>query len=97
MAVSTNRRDRGGTQGAFGEFWNKNSPNILPPILGVLGFLLVWQFLSGTGLIKLPGPTSVWTDERTRILLLYPFMNSKTYGIGLFWQTLEFWLVQIRC
>ncbi len=36
----------------------------------------------------MPGPTSVWTDERTRILLLYPFMNSKTYGVGLFWQTL---------
>jgi len=88
MAVSTNRRDRGSAQGAFGEFWKKNSPNILPPILGILGFLLVWQFLSSTGLIKLPGPISVWTDERTRVLLLYPFMNSKTYGIGLFWQTL---------
>ncbi|MCW6052734.1 nitrate ABC transporter permease [Microcoleus sp. A2-C5] len=88
MAVSTNRRDRGAAQGAFGEFWKKHSPNILPPILGVLGFLLVWQFLSSTQLIKLPGPTSVWTDERTRVLLLYPFMNSKTYGIGLFWQTM---------
>jgi bicarbonate transport system permease protein len=88
MAVSTNRRRGVDAQGAFGEFWKKNSPNILPPILGVIGFLLVWQFLSSTGLIKLPGPISVWTDERTRILLLYPFMNSKTYGIGLFWQTL---------
>ncbi|MBE9121913.1 nitrate ABC transporter permease [Tychonema sp. LEGE 07199] len=88
MAVSTNRRDRGAAQGAFGEFWKKNSSNIVPPILGILGFLAVWQFLSSTGLIKLPGPTSVWTDERTRVLLLYPFMNSKTYGIGLFWQTL---------
>ncbi len=88
MAVSTNRRGGVDVQGAFGEFWKKNSANILPPILGVIGFLLVWQFLSSTGLIKLPGPISVWTDERTRILLLYPFMNSKTYGIGLFWQTL---------
>ncbi|MEG4216945.1 nitrate ABC transporter permease [Microcoleus sp. Pol14C6] len=88
MAVSTNRRGGVDVQGAFGEFWKKNSRNILPPILGIIGFLLVWQFLSSTGLIKLPGPISVWTDERTRILLLYPFMNSKTYGIGLFWQTL---------
>lgn len=88
MAVSTNRRGGVDVQGAFGEFWKKNSSNILPPILGLLGFLLVWQFLSGTGIIKLPPPTSVWTDERTRILLMYPFMNSKTYGVGLFWQTL---------
>lgn len=88
MAVSTNRNSGVDVQGALGEFWKKNSKNILPPILGVVGFLLVWQFLSSTGIIKLPGPISVWTDERTRILLMYPFMNSKTYGVGLFWQTL---------
>jgi bicarbonate transport system permease protein len=88
MAVSTNRRGGVDAQGALGEFWKKNSKNLLPPILGVLGFLLVWQFLSSSGIIKLPGPISVWTDERTRILLMYPFMNSKTYGVGLFWQTL---------
>ena len=69
-------------------FGRRIRQNILPPILGLLGFLLIWQFLSGTGIIKLPPPTSVWTEERTRILLLYPFMNSKTYGVGLFWQTL---------
>ncbi|WP_449417995.1 nitrate ABC transporter permease [Phormidium nigroviride] len=88
MAVSTNRRGGVDAQGALGEFWKKNSHNILPPILGVLGFLFVWQFLSSSGIIKLPGPSSLWTDERTRILLMYPFMNSKTYGVGLFWQTL---------
>jgi len=88
MAVSTNRKGGVDVQGAFGEFWKKNSQNLLPPILGVIGFLFVWQFLSSTGIIKLPGPTSVWTDERTRVLLMYPFMNSKTYGVGLFWQTL---------
>lgn len=88
MAVSTNRRGGVDAQSALGEFWKKNSHNILPPILGVLGFLFVWQFLSSSGIIKLPGPVSLWTDERTRILLMYPFMNSKTYGVGLFWQTL---------
>jgi len=87
MAVSTSRKG-GDIPGAFGEFWKKNSQNILPPIWGLIGFLFVWQFLSSSGIIKLPGPTSVWTDERTRILLMYPFMNSKTYGVGLFWQTL---------
>lgn len=88
MAVSTSRRGGVDVQGAFGEFWKKNSQNILPPILGLLGFLFIWQVLSGSGIIKLPPPTSVWTDERTRVLLLHPFMNSKTYGVGLFWQTL---------
>jgi bicarbonate transport system permease protein len=73
---------------AINKFWQKNGPNILPPILGLIGFLIVWQMLSSSGIIKLPGPISVWTEERTRILLLYPFMNSKTYGVGLFWQTM---------
>lgn len=73
---------------AVNKFWKKNGPNIVPPILGFLGFLIIWQMLSTAGIIKLPGPISVWTDERTRILLLYPFMNSKTYGVGLFWQTM---------
>ena len=88
MAVSTNRRGGLDAQGMLGEFWKKNSQNILPPVLGIIGFLFVWQFLSSSGIIKLPGPSSLWTDERTRILLMYPFMNSKTYGVGLFWQTL---------
>ena len=88
MAVSANRRGGVDAKGSFGEFWKKNSPNILPPILGVIGFLLVWELVSGLGIIKLPPPSSVWTDPRTRILLMYPFMNSKTYGVGLFWQTM---------
>lgn len=73
---------------AINNFWKKNGPNIMPPIFGFLGFLIIWQMLSTAGIIKLPGPISVWTEERTRILLLYPFMDSKTYGVGLFWQTM---------
>ncbi|EAZ88674.1 nitrate ABC transporter permease [Crocosphaera chwakensis] len=69
-------------------FWDKNKVEIIPPIVGILGFLIVWQFISMTGLIKLPPPSSLWTDDRTRTLLMYPFYDRGGLDKGLFWQTL---------
>ena len=69
-------------------FWEKHAENIVPPLLGILGFLTVWQLFSWSGLTKLPGPLSVWTDERTRELLLYPFYDRGGLDKGLFWQTM---------
>jgi bicarbonate transport system permease protein len=63
--------------------------NFLPPIIGILSFLAVWQVLSITGAIKLPPPTSLWTEERTRTYLLYPFFNRGGTDVGLFWQAIE--------
>lgn len=72
----------------FTTFWKKNAQNIIPPILGLLGFLLVWQFLSSIGLVKLPGPISIFTNERTRIYLMYPFFDRGGTDVGLFWQAM---------
>ncbi len=69
-------------------FWEKHGSNIVPPLLGILGFLIIWQLFSWSGLTKLPGPLSVWTDERTRELLLYPFYDRGGLDKGLFWQTM---------
>jgi bicarbonate transport system permease protein len=62
--------------------------NILPPLIGILGFLIVWQFLAMVGLIKLPPPSSLLTNERTRTYLLYPFFNRGGTDVGLFWQSM---------
>ena len=69
-------------------FWEKHGSNIVPPLLGILGFLIIWQLFSWSGLTKLPGPLSLWTDERTRELLLYPFYDRGGLDKGLFWQTM---------
>ena len=84
--LKTNRSRNGSTP--LAKFWKKNSQNILPPIVGLLGFLVVWQLCSMIGLIKLPPPTSLWTDERTRTYLLYPFFNRGGTDVGLFWQSM---------
>jgi bicarbonate transport system permease protein len=69
-------------------WWQEHSKDILPPICGVLGFLIIWQLFVWSGLTRLPGPLSVWTDQRTRELLLYPFYDRGGLDKGLFWQTL---------
>lgn len=68
--------------------WRKYGDNIIPPIVGIVGFLLVWQLASVTGLIKLPPPTDLITNERTRVYLMYPFFNRGGTDVGLFWQAM---------
>jgi bicarbonate transport system permease protein len=72
----------------FQDFWNKRGQDILLPIMGVLGFLIVWQLVSSSGITRLPGPLSLWTDQRTRELMLYPFYDLGGLDKGLFWQTM---------
>jgi bicarbonate transport system permease protein len=67
---------------------NKYINNFLPPVVGILGFLAVWQIFSTIGLIKLPGPISLFTTERTRDYLFYPFLDRGGTDVGLFWQAL---------
>jgi bicarbonate transport system permease protein len=73
---------------ALDSFWKKQSQNIIPPVAAVLIFLAVWQLLALSGLTLLPGPLSIFTDERTRELLFYPFYDRGGIDKGLFWQTL---------
>lgn len=88
MATTINTRSKPNGNNALAKWWKKNSSNILPPIIGILGFLAVWQFCSMVGLIKLPPPTDLWTNERTRTYLMYPFFNRGGTDVGLFWQSL---------
>ncbi len=73
---------------SFSSFWRKRGQDIFLPILGVFGFLTIWQIFSGLGFTRLPGPMSLWTDQRTRELMLYPFYDLGGLDKGLFWQTM---------
>jgi bicarbonate transport system permease protein len=65
----------------------KLQKDIAPPLIAILVFLGIWQLLSWSGITLLPGPLSIWTDERTRELLLYPFYDRGGIDKGMFWQT----------
>ncbi|MBF2073858.1 MAG: nitrate ABC transporter permease [Synechococcales cyanobacterium C42_A2020_086] len=64
-------------------FLNSPAANIVLPILGLLGFLTIWQILSSVGLIALPGPIQVLTDERSRYLILNPLYYNTDLDQGL--------------
>jgi len=70
------------------EFWQKNQQELLPPLVGVAGFLILWELVSYLPGMRLPGPSNLFTDERTRTLLLYPFYDRGGLDKGLFWQTM---------
>lgn len=65
-------------------WWKNNRKGILPPIFGIGGFLLFWQLSASFGLTKLDGPLSLFTEERTRDLLFYPFFDRGGLDKGLF-------------
>ncbi len=66
----------------------KYRDQILPPVIGIAGFLLIWQVLSSVNLIRLPGPWDVWMDERSRYLILHPLYYNSDLDQGLLRQTL---------
>jgi len=70
------------------KFWKEKGSDLALPIIGIIGFLVIWQFLSSSGITRLPAPSSLFTDKRTRDLLFYPFLDRGGLDKGLFWQTL---------
>lgn len=86
MTVSANRKPKSGL-GFLNLDLQKLKQNALPPTIAILIFLLVWEMLSRSGVTLLPGPSSIWTDERTRELVLYPFYDRGGIDKGMFWQT----------
>jgi len=70
-------------------WWKNNRKGILPPIFGIGGFLLFWQLSSSLGFSKLAGPLSLFTEERTRELIMYPFLDRGGLDKGLFWHAMS--------
>lgn len=64
----------------------KQFPDLLPPLIAIAIFLLIWQVFSMTPGATLPGPVKVIQD--TWILILYPFYDRGGTDKGLFWQIL---------
>jgi bicarbonate transport system permease protein len=85
--VSLASARKGASTNRLSQLWSRIG-NSLPPFLGIGSFLLIWQILAMVGLIGLPAPSSLLSEERTRNLLLYPFYDRGGLDKGLFWQTM---------
>ncbi len=86
MTISTNPTSSRGDRppSALSLWWKQTRKTLLPPLFGIGGFLLFWQLSATLGLTKLAGPLSLFTEERTRELLFYPFFDRGGLDKGLF-------------
>ncbi|MGH8001274.1 MAG: nitrate ABC transporter permease [Brasilonema sp.] len=75
---------------SFSNVWvsrlTKQLPELVPPLVAIAIFLVVWQLFSWTPGATLPGPIQVIQD--TWILIGWPFYDRGGTDKGLFWQIL---------
>lgn len=84
MTIAQRRTASNGSGNAFASYLQKQLPNLLPPLVAIAIFLVIWQIFSFTPGATLPGPIKVVTD--TWILIQYPFYDKGGIDKGLFWQ-----------
>lgn len=84
MTANATKRNTGVN---FQELWDKYGSNIIPPIVAVFIFCVIWQLFSTE---SFPGPIKVLEDsftERNGVRLIDPFFVVGA-NKGLFWQVL---------
>lgn len=88
MALSVERsKASAGVPKGLAKFWQQQGQNIGLPLLGFIGFLVVWQVLAWTKILALPGPIEVLANERSRYLIFHPFYYNSELDQGLARQT----------
>ncbi|MGC1395692.1 MAG: nitrate ABC transporter permease [Coleofasciculaceae cyanobacterium] len=73
-----------GSENAFVSNIKKQIPNIIPPLIAIAIFLVIWQIFSAFPGATLPGPIQV--VKETWMLIQYPFYDRGGIDKGLFWQ-----------
>ena len=86
MTTLQRRRPASAAQNVWLSHLNKQFPNLVPPIVAIIIFLVLWQLFSWTPGATLPGPIQVIQD--TWILIFWPFYDRGGTDKGLFWQIL---------
>jgi bicarbonate transport system permease protein len=83
--TTVQRRPGSNFDNSFFARLQKQYPDILPPVIAIIVFLVIWQIFSAIA-GTLPGPIQV--VQETQELILYPFYDRGGIDKGLFWQIL---------
>lgn len=67
-------------------YLKKQAPNLVPPVVAILIFLLVWQLFTLSPESTLPGPIKVVQDSWTKIFWPFAYPDRDGPAKGLFWQ-----------
>jgi bicarbonate transport system permease protein len=86
MTTLQRRASINGSENVFVARLKKLLPDLVPPLVAIAIFLLVWQIFSLTPGATLPGPIKV--VQETWILIGWPFYDRGGIDKGLFWQVL---------
>ncbi|MFK0730984.1 MAG: nitrate ABC transporter permease [Gloeotrichia echinulata GP01] len=82
---SAKRRPNNNLDNSFIASIQKQLPELIPPAIALIIFLVIWQVFSLAG-GTLPGPIQV--VQETKELIIYPFYDRGGIDKGLFWQIL---------
>ena len=86
MTTLQRRASGNNSENALVSRLKKLLPDLVPPLVAIAIFLVVWQLFSWTPGATLPGPIQVVQD--TWILIGWPFYDRGGLDKGLFWQVL---------
>jgi bicarbonate transport system permease protein len=86
MTTLQRRASANNSENALVSRLKKLLPDLVPPLVAIAIFLVVWQLFSWTPGATLPGPIQVVQD--TWILIGWPFYDRGGLDKGLFWQVL---------
>ena len=84
MTTLQRRASANNSENALVSRLKKLLPDLVPPLVAIAIFLVVWQLFSWTPGATLPGPIRVVQD--TWILIGWPFYDRGGLDKGLFWQ-----------
>lgn len=84
MTVASRRRNNTNFDNNLISRLQKQFPDLIPPAIALIIFLVAWQAFSWLPGATLPGPIQVIQD--TWMLIMYPFYDRGGIDKGLFWQ-----------
>jgi len=84
MTTFQRRASANSSENVWASRLKKLLPDLVPPLVAIAIFLLVWQIFSMTPGATLPGPIKV--IQETWILIGWPFYDRGGIDKGLFWQ-----------
>ncbi|MBD2040704.1 nitrate ABC transporter permease [Microcoleus sp. FACHB-672] len=67
-------------------YLKKQSPNLVPPLLALATFLIIWQLFTLSPESTLPGPIKVFQESWTKIFWPFAYPDREGTAKGLFWQ-----------
>lgn len=69
-------------------YLKKQSPNLIPPAIAIISFLVIWQLFTLSPESTLPGPIKVIQESYTKIFWPFAYPDREGTAKGLAWQIL---------